>query len=253
RFKEFSDSNQINEAMENGNVKMTAPIIWSKDKTKQYLLTQPFLVTPQVLITRKNFITKIRSASLLKNSKVYEWFKLNYPEAEISQQADKAHTIQLVIDGKMDATIDTLISAKYLSEGLYNGLLTFKPQGMLPDAYISLGIHQHDPELLSIINKTLNTISPGMITNILTQWQPTPQEHFDTWKTYRSEIYLAVSAAFFISVISGFWILFLKKKINRIFQTKTMLNDEIIFRDRLINGPPRPIYVANVSGFIIHT
>ncbi|MBK4783782.1 MAG: hypothetical protein FT714_04940 [Pantoea sp. Pent] len=103
------------------------------------------------------------------------------------------------------------------------------------------------------MNKALAAIPAGMMTDVLTHWQATPAAHFDTWKRYRKEFYVGALGAATIIAFTFVWAVLLMRQVKRTRRTKALLRQEIQLRDRRINGPPRPFYVASLDGMIVHT
>lgn len=251
-YTEINDSRDIVSNMRKGEVSMTAPLLWSRDRTRDFLLTTPFLFTPIVMITRSNSNEhdKIMSAALVPGQDSSDWFIKMYPQAKISWQGNASLAIQWVADGKIDATLSTLISARYLVEGLYQDKVMLQQGLSVADAAVVFGVSHSDPELLGILNKTMAQLSPGMVTNILTHWQSTPAARFNTWKIYRTEFYTGAAAALLLILFTSVWAILLRQQVRRTQLAKALLRQEISFRDRLIDGPPRPVYVATPDGVI---
>lgn len=254
-YKDMSDSREILPQMQKGEVLMTAPLVWSQQRSRDYLMTAPFMFTPQVLVTAagKGDNEDIRRAATINDQDTSAWFNKVYPQAVISPLGNPSLAMQWVAEEKTDATINTLINARYIAESLYPGKLHLQQILSLPEAAITFGVRRSDPELRSIINKSLALLPPGMITRILTRWQITPVAHFDTWKIYRTEFYTGGAAALTLILITAVWAVLLRRQVRRTQRTKAQLRQEIIFRDALINGPPRPVYVASADGIVIHT
>ena len=251
-YIDIGDSQQLQTAFNDGKAEMAAPLIWSSERSREILMTAPFMFTPVVMITRKGEVGTIRRAALVPGQESTEWFTSAYPQSEVSFTGNPALAMRWVDEGKTDATLNTLISARYLLQGLYAEKLTLRQSLPLRDAAIVFGVRRADPELLGILNKTLAVIPPDMVTNILTHWQSTPAAKFDTWRVYRSEFYVGAGSALFLIVTATLWGLALRRQVRRTQQVKARLRQEIQFRDQLINGPPRPVYVATPEGKIIH-
>ncbi|MBY4888831.1 transporter substrate-binding domain-containing protein [Pantoea sp. DY-15] len=252
RYVDIDDSQQLHTALDDGEAEMTAPLIWSRERTRDILMTAPFMFTPVVMVTRKEEAEEVDRAVLIPGLNSSEWFREAYPHASVTFNGNPALAMRMVDEGAADATLNTLISARYLMQGLYADKLSLIQGLPVSDAAIAFGVRRSDPELLGILNKTLALIPPDMVTNILTHWQSNPAAKFDTWRIYRTEFYLGAAGALFVIITATVWAITLRQQVRRTHQVKSRLRQEIQFRDQLINGPPRPVYVATSDGQIIH-
>ncbi|WP_336795271.1 response regulator [Erwinia aphidicola] len=254
-YIEVNDSRDLTSNLHNSHIMMTAPLVWSQKREQEFLLTNPFMFTPMVMVSAKTDFKKVDSfsAALIVEQDFSDWFRKNYPKSSVIWTGNPSLAMRWVADGKTDVTLNTLISAQYLNQGLYQGKLIIQQDIPLNDAAITFGVNRADPELRSILNKSLALISPGMISDIVINWQITPGAHYDTWDIYRYEFYTGAAAAIFLILITLIWAVLLRRQVVRHHRTKSLLSQEISFRDRLINGPPRPVYVATHDGAIIHT
>jgi len=256
-YIEEDDSEKLRQLFRQGHIMMTSPLVWSQQRSEEFLLTVPFLYTPEVLITRANhsgnLAHDVRSIALVRDQDVTEWFMRSYPHIVITYVGNPSLAMQWVAEGKVDATINTYYSARYVIDGFYRDKLQINQILPVSDAALTFGIGRDQPELHAILNKALSAIPVGMMSRITTRWQSTPAASFDTWRLYRSEFYSAAAAALVLITSAAIWALLLRRQVRRTRRAKSLLREEILFRDRLINGPPRPVYVANDNGIIIHT
>lgn len=254
RYLDIGDSMKLPAALDSGEAAMAAPLIWSQERNRDILLTAPFMFTPTVMVTRngEHSDNDIRNAALIPGQQATEWFRKTFPQVNVTLTGNPGLAMQWVAEGKVDATLNTLISARYLQQGLYQDRLTLRQDLPAPEAAIVFGVRRADPELQSILNKTLGLVPADMVTSILSHWQATPAARFDTWRIYRSEFYSGAIGAIALVLIAAVWAVILRRQVGRTQQAKSLLRQEILFRDRLINGPPRPVYVATPDGQIIH-
>jgi len=253
RYIDIGDSRDLPDALVRGEVLMTSPLIWSQERSHSLLLSAPFMSTPMVMVTRSDFDGSMRRADLVPGQDASAWFTSTWPLATVTWTGNPGLAMQRVADGDTDATLTTLTGARYLTQGLYRDRLSLRESLPLEDAAVVFGVRRADPELLSILNKTLAIIPPDIVTAILAHWQSTPAARFDTWKIYRTEFYTGAAGALALILVTAAWAASLRRQVRRTRQAKSLLRQEVAFRDRLINGPPRPVYVTGRDGDIIHT
>lgn len=254
---EDENVNDLNQRMIKDNLLLSAPVIWSEKRNNDFLLTTPFMYSPEVLITRKHknsiFMPEtIKRIALIRDHDINSWFLNLHPEVEVIYAKSPGVAMQWVAEGKVDATINTLFSARYMISGLYETQLSIEQILPFNDAAISFAVRKDSPEFYSILNKTIGIIPPAMISRIISRWQGTPMAKFDTWRLYRGEFYGVTIIAGVLVLIAIAWSFILSRQVRRTRQAKSRLREEITFRDKLINGPPSPIYVVDKEGNIIH-
>jgi len=253
RFEEEDDSQKLKTLLQNDKILMTGPLVWSETRSKEFLLTRPFMYSPEVLITQKGFEEKeIKTAALVPGQDATEWFMKQRPDVKVTYVGNPGLAMHWVAEGKVDATINTLYSSRYFIEGLYPGTLQVSRSLPVPDAAITFAINRSEPELYGVINKTIAALPPSAISRIVSRWQSMPAARFETWNIYQREFYIGAIAALLVLLSAGVWAFFLSREVKRTRKAKVLLREEILFRDRLINGPPRPVYVVDLHGTIIH-
>ncbi|PIF14693.1 two-component system, NarL family, sensor histidine kinase EvgS [Candidatus Pantoea floridensis] len=260
RFLPIEDENtqDLSQRMAQKNLLMTAPLVWSNSRNATFLLSTPFMYSPEVLVTRKRDTNTdsapvIKRIALIRDQDVSAWFMRTYPDVEVEYASNASLAMQWVAEGKVDATINTLFSARYVISGLYPHQLTIENILPFQDAAISFGVRRDNPELQSILNKTIAALPPAMISRIVSRWQGTPAARFETWNLYKTEFYSGAVIAGVLILTAAIWALILSRQVRRTRQAQSRLREEVLFRDKLINGPPRPVYVVDKNGQIIRS
>ena len=253
RYTDIGDSRDLPDALAQGRVLMTAPLIWSRERSRSLLLSAPFMYTPVVMVTRSGFDGAVQRADLVPGQDASAWFTAAWPQAEITWTGNPGLALRRVADGDTDATLSTLTGARYLIQGLYRDRLALRENLPVEEAAVVFGVRRADPELLSILNKTLALVPPGIVTAILAHWQSTSAARFDTWQVYRTEFYAGAAGAGALILLTAAWAVVLRRQVRRTRRAKALLRQEVAFRDRLINGPPRPVYVTSRDGNITHS
>lgn len=228
-------------------------MVWSEVRNREFLLTRPFMYSPEVLITRTGFDEKkIKTAALIGNQDATAWFIKNRSDVKVTFVGNPSLAMYWVAEGKVDATINTLYSSRYFIEGLYHDKLQVSQSLPIPDAAITLAIKRNEPELYAVINKAIAALPSSAVSRIVARWQSMPSVRFNTWNLYQSVFYTGAAAALVVILSAGIWAFFLRREVKRTRRAKDLLREQITFRDWLINGPPRPVYVADLNGKIIH-
>ena len=150
-------------------------------KTKQredYLLfTKPYLSMPLAIITRidnKNITDlsslKNKTVSVNKSSYLYEWLTLNHPEIKIIPAISNKDALEKVVFGQADAYIGNVAVANYIIKHFFLTNLTIVSQLKGMNTNVCIAVTKKEPLLLSIIQKSLDAITPQERDQIINKW-----------------------------------------------------------------------------------
>ena len=203
-----NSSSQIISKIKSKECKLLTVI--NKESVNQQLLTSsiPFYKTYFNIISSidKSFVTDISSLKdkvLLVNDKHYRNYILKlYPYLKIKIEKNIDTMMKKVVENKAYGAIALNESSDYLIQNYDYGKLkinAFLAKNNRPS--MSIGVAVDEPLLLSIINKTLSSISPKKIENIVDTWHLT-RYHDKT--NYSIIIYIAVSM-FLILLMMAFY------------------------------------------------
>ena len=149
----------------------------TKDRDKYLEFSESYLSFPMVIITRKDapFMSGLndlhgKTVAFIVSISTYEWLiadKINTIPHMVNTPLE---ALKSVSTGRTDAYIGNLAAASYMIEK--NGLTNLKIAA--PTRYGNYNLHfavrKDWPELVSIINKTLQTMGPEEHTQIRNRW-----------------------------------------------------------------------------------
>ncbi len=161
------------------------PCIAKTDEREAFLdFSHPYLSFPLVIITRKD-MTFIRGIEDLKDKTLAtiqkistsEWLKrdgINFIPYYVESPLEGLEAVSF---GRADAAIENLASATYLIQE--HGLTNLKIAAPTRYEYYNLymAVRKDLPELLGIINKALDAISPEQHSQIQNRWLSIRYEH----------------------------------------------------------------------------
>ncbi|QTA79308.1 Histidine kinase, PAS domain-containing [Desulfonema limicola] len=199
-------------------------IIYSYDiaERKKYLnFTQPFSYRSIVIIGQVNspFISNISS---LKNKKVamtakmkfYERFKQDYPEIKVYPAENELEALKNVSNGKADFFIGSQTSSVYLIYKHHLDNLKISGINLYENEPYMFAIRKEFPELCSIFNKAIASITKEEHDAVFQKWIPVRFEYKPNWHEVIK--WAAVIGSFFIIILGTtlIWNRRLAKEIN---------------------------------------
>ncbi len=208
--------------------------------------TNPIMEMTSVIITRSDeqFISSI---SVLKGKKiaVLKGFGLNkplfdkHPEIRLIQKETMLEALKEVSDFKADAAILPTISACWLIQK--HRLVNLRIAGIAdhpPEPYM-YGIRKEYPELLSIINKGIDSITKEEHEAILQKWFTVKVEHKADW-TEMWHWFLGISGFFTgILLISFLW----NRRLAREIRERNRAESELKELYKIINLSPTIVFL----------
>ncbi|MCA1743940.1 MAG: diguanylate cyclase, partial [Desulfovibrionales bacterium] len=140
------------------------------------LLSKPYLESLTVLVSRDQhtYIPDLNSIvwdklAVVSQEPVKQFIEDNYPEIDTVVFDSLEQALKGVSDGEADLAIGSmhLVSSKIHEMGLYD----LKIAGQTPyKEFFRVGVDPDQPELLSIIDKAIDDLSPQEINSVVRQW-----------------------------------------------------------------------------------
>ena len=238
-------------ALKNGEVDVLPCVGITEERSEFALFTRPFIEYQRVILTRSDMpfiagledISGMRVGVQAKSS--HEGFLIDRTAIEPHRFETLADTLTALSAGKVDAIVGNLASATYWIRRL--NLLNIKVAAPVSDETYTLhfAVRRDWPELVTILDKGLDLITPEEKQAIRNQWiaidfRPgiAPQV---AWR-----IGLRIAAVVLIFVASILWWTYrLKKEVARRQRTENMLQFRVGFErlvseisSRFIGAPP---------------
>lgn len=189
------------------------PIATNTPERSKYLnFTKPYLNFPRVILTRDDFpfITglddlKGQVVSSTKNYASTRYVKDNFPDIKIKEYDTPLQSLKALATGEVVANISSLAVATYLiRKNKFSNLKIAAPTNMeLPG--FSTGVRKDWPELISIIDKVFQSITPEEESAINDRWISVRYDvAADTGALVRVGLQVGGGAAVIIFFILGF-------------------------------------------------
>ncbi len=177
------------------------------DLKSHLVFTDSYLSNPIVIAmyNRENYVESIpeiedRSIALIKDYGYASKIRRKYSNIEFVTVDDIQSGLIAVSTGKVDALLCTLALCSYtIAElGLNNVRIVGKTEF---DTKLALGVQKHLPELVGILNKAIDRITPAQQTVILDKWI---KQKFAARTDY-SLVYQVTAVAVILLGIFAFW------------------------------------------------
>jgi two-component system sensor histidine kinase EvgS len=203
------------------------------DLKSHLLFTDPYLSNPIVIAmhSREHYVEGIshiknRNIAVIKDYGYVSKIRRKYPNINFTNVQDIQHGLIAVSTGEVDALLCTLALCSYtIAElGLNNVKITGKTEF---DTKLALGVQRNLPELVSILNKAIKSISYAQQQTILDNW--IKQKYIE--KTDYTLAYQVTAVAFILLAIFAYWNRRLSREINlRVSTEKELKSAQEVLR-----------------------
>ncbi|CAD5110463.1 transporter substrate-binding domain-containing protein [Zestomonas carbonaria] len=243
------------EAVVTGKADMLAAFTPSLERESQLSFTRPYFTNSFVLVTRDAPDSPLglddlagKRIALIKGNLLREYLREHYPEIRIVDAADAEDAISMVAEGRVEASANMLIGARYIIAREYPGRLKIVSiVGNVP-AQIAFATGRGSTELVSILNKALLSIPPTEMDALTNRWRSQVVVENGYWRRYRMAIILGFLGAAALLLIALGRDFCLRRQIRRRERAEQALNDQMAFMRVLIDGIPLPVYVRDRQG-----
>ncbi|CAM3957824.1 transporter substrate-binding domain-containing protein [Rahnella bruchi] len=194
---------------------------------------------------------KALRVAVVERDPILKVIRRDYPLMQPLVTDDAIGTFRLLDNHRVDAAIVSLAEAVFIVDNYYKNRVKIDAVFSNQSLHMSMAVSEEQPELLSIISKSLATITPAQMSELSNHWRgQIIVDHnfwnFDRRKLLRGFLVLAASFVFLL-----FWIIWLRSLIRRRVKAEHKLNDQLTFMKDLIDGTPLPIYVRDREGKLL--
>ena len=167
---------EVLEKTRNGDIDVLPCVVKTPDRSQYLLFARPYLSFPMVILTREDspYISglmdiKSEKTGIVKGYITQEILTRKYPDRKFFLADTVDEALQALSRGKIEAFVGNLASISYATQKL--GLTNLKVATTTPYKYeLSFAVRKDWPELISILNKTLETITESDASAIHNRW-----------------------------------------------------------------------------------
>ncbi|RON67327.1 transporter substrate-binding domain-containing protein [Pseudomonas fluorescens] len=137
------------------------------------------------------------------------------PEIRIIEVSSPADGMERIIKGQADATVSSLLVARYLIGRHYRERLRITSTVGDRPALIALATTPQATALHSILNKALLSIAPQQMDELVERWSHDVVTEESYWLRHRGEILLGFAGAAGLLLLALLWIVFQRRQIRQ--------------------------------------
>ena len=219
------------EFVSSGKAQVLGGITSGTARENQLRFTRPYLTTPFVLTTRiGSDVPKTldemsgRRVALVRGNVLREFIERNYPDIQVVEADNPPAALNMVAQGKVEAAVCALVSARYLVSRRFNKQLQITSTVGTQPEQIGFATASNDPQLNSILGKALLSITPGEMSELTSRWRTDTPVVESYWLRNRASIIQGFAIAAALLLVAIAWITYLQRVIARRQQLMNELN-----------------------------
>ncbi|MHC8327923.1 response regulator [Pseudomonas sp. LB1P83] len=137
------------------------------------------------------------------------------PQVQMVDVQNPAEGLELVAKGQADAALSSLFMTRYLIARYYQGRLRISSTVGDEPARIAMATGRDEPELHSILNKALLSISPEEMDDLIARWSNDVVVDDSYWLRHRQGILQGFAAAGVLLLLALGWIAWQRRQIRQ--------------------------------------
>ncbi|MFA9441719.1 transporter substrate-binding domain-containing protein [Uliginosibacterium sp. sgz301328] len=237
----------------NGRVDILPAAVQTPERRAFMAFSRPYGNGLAVIVTRKNG-SRIRgpsqlpgqSVALVPGSPFWSQVESHVGTSSMRTADNTDASFTMVANGQADATVADIAIAQYIISRYHPDTLSITGTISEVPRPIGMAVRPDNPELLSIINKVIISLTPGELETLRRRWYfvPTPDagQH-----RYRKELIYAACAMLAIVGLFAAWSYSLRRQVRRRAEAERRLSSELAFQTTLLDGVPLPIFVRDAD------
>lgn len=225
----------------------------TSEREQSLRFTKPISLDPLVLVMRRGardagVPPDPRRIAIAEGHFASGFVAERYSQATITRVGSSLDALHKVDTDEADAAVMALPSARYYNGRLFGDRLVVSDMLDLAPVGISFAVRRSDPELQSILDKTLAVLTPYQINAFNNRWKAIPGMAGETWRDYAVIIAEVIAAAALLLLIALAWAVSLRRTVRAKEHAKKLLKDQLQFVRTLMDSMPPPIYVRDTEG-----
>jgi two-component system sensor histidine kinase EvgS len=210
------------EQLQDGEIDLLPVVTPSTEREDALLFTRAYLSNPFVLVSATTTGSPRtlddlagKRLAIYRGHPLFGFLQARAPQVRLVEVQSPAEGMERVIKGQADATLSSLIVARYLIARHYPDRLRVSSTVGDQPARIALATHRGALELHSILNKALLSISPQEMDDLVARWSHDVVLDDSYWLRHRQGILQAFAVAGALLLLALGWIAWQRRQIRQ--------------------------------------
>jgi PAS domain S-box-containing protein len=240
-----------------GEIDVLPCVLKTPERSKFLRFTKPYLSFPMVILTREDapFISGVQDfednkVAVIRGYGTQELLEHDYPNRKFYLANNLEEALKALSKGKIDAYAGNLASITYTTQRL--GLTNLKVATTSPYTFeLAFGVRKDWPQLVNILNKSLESIPTPEKTTIHNRWINVRFERKTNWTLIFQIVgaIVLVGGAFFILIIR--WNRALSREVAERKRTEEALIESRATARALLDATQESLMLLDNKGIVL--
>ena len=210
------------EQLKAGELDVLPVVTPSSEREAELQFTRAYLNNPFVLVSAAGAQSPRHLDDLVgKRLAIYrghplrDYLQARVPRIRFIDATSPAEGMAMIVKGQVDATVSSLLVARYLISRHYRERLRIASTVGDQPARIALATAPQASALHSILNKALLSIAPQQMDELVERWSHDVVVDDSYWLRHRHEILLGFAGAAALLILALAWIAFQRRQIRQ--------------------------------------
>ncbi|MNM36875.1 Virulence sensor protein BvgS precursor [compost metagenome] len=222
------------EQVAQGQAQMIGALGYGRERERQLRYTRPYLVSPRVLVTRSQMAWPAQARALdgqrvvlLRGSPQRAEIERQYPRAKVVEVDNPLGLMEALVNDHADIALSSHINATYYINNVFPGKLRIAAVLGDDPAIAAFAVAPDQPQLQAILDKTLLSIPPEELDQLVNRWRTSTLVSDSPWRDYRTLALqvLVLSTLLLAGVV--FWNSYLRKLIHQRTEAQRALQAQL--------------------------
>ncbi|PWB33880.1 histidine kinase [Pseudomonas sp. SDI] len=227
--------------VENGQADIVGALQYGPQRARSLAFTRPYFANPRVLVTglRDNAVHSPselngKRLALIRATPVASELRRRYPQIVLIELDDPLALMEYVAQGRADVALSSLINANYYISHVFKDRLRIAAPLDDTPALAAFATARDASLLHSILDKTLLSIPPDEMTEMVNRWRVNAPLGSTPWHNYRSLIFQILTVAGLLICAIALWNRYLRKLIRQRSDAEQALQRQLKISESLL-------------------
>jgi two-component system sensor histidine kinase EvgS len=210
------------EQIKRGELDVLPVLTPSSERELELRFTRAYMNSPFVLVTdaKAQALRGLddmagKRLAIYRGNTLRDYLLAHVPQLQLVEVATPAAGTQAVLNGQADATLSSLLVARYLIDRQYRARMRIVSTVGDQPARIAMATAPEAAQLHSILNKALLTIAPQEMDDLVARWSHQVVVNDSYWQRHRRQILQGFAAAAGLLLLALAWIALQRRQIRQ--------------------------------------
>lgn len=189
-----------------------------------------------------------RFVAVREGTLIARYLAAQYPQIKVIGTRSLTDAVDMLSAGQVDAAIGIEANIDYQIRRIGRDKIDISSLQEVNPLHVAFGVSAAAPELLSILDKVLDTIPDNDYQRLGSGWR---YEGGAFWQRWRQHLWQIGAPATMVLILSLLWGLSLRRQVKQRTRMQLRLKEQLTYMYNIMHAVPWPMVVRNLEGKMI--